>query len=67
MKEFSLTADVIAGAREKPVGGIQHMSKAESLGIWKRFLNGLKASFEAPFKSDLEKKPGLHWQDWGKL
>ena len=67
MKEFTLTGDVMAGVREKPVEGIQHMAKSESIGFWKRLLNGLKASFNAPFKSDWEKKPGLHWQDWGKL
>ena len=67
MEEFSLTGDVVTGAREEPGEGIQHMSKAESLGIWKRFLNGLKASFDAPFESDLERKAGLHWRDWGKL
>jgi len=64
MEEFTLTSDRIIGVREKSG---QHMLKSESLGLWKRLLNGLKASFNAPFESAWEKKAGLHWRDWGKL
>lgn len=67
MKEFTLTGDVMTGVGEKPVEGIQHMPKSESLGVWKGLLNEFKASFNAPFESDWEKKTGMHWKDWGKL
>ena len=61
MKEFTLTGEVITGAREKPGEGIQHVLNSESLGFWKGLLNGLKASFDAQFKSDLEKETSIHW------
>jgi len=67
MKEFTLTGDVMTGVGEKTGQTIQHILKSESLGFWKRLLNGLEASFNAPFESDWEKKTGLQWKDWGKL
>ncbi len=67
MEELTLTGGVITGVREKPVEKIQHMAKSESIGFWRRLLNEVKASFNAPFESDWEKKAGLHWRDWGKL
>ncbi len=67
MEEFTLTGDVITGVGEKPLEGIQHMAKSGAIGFWRSLLNELKASFNAPFESDWEKKSGLHWRDWGKL
>ncbi len=67
MEEFTITGDVMTAARGKPVEGIQHMAKSGSLGFWKCLLNELRASFNAPFESDSEKKAGIHWRDLGKL
>ena len=67
MEEFSLTGGGITDVGEKSSEGIQAMLRSESLGFWKRFLSGLKASFNAPFESDWEKRTGIHWKDWGKL
>ncbi len=67
MKELKLTGGVITSVGEKAVEKIQHIVKSESIGLWRRLLNEVKASFNAPFESDWEKKAGLQWHDWGKL
>ncbi len=67
MKEFALTGDVITGAGEKSLVGIHHVTKSGGIPFWRRFLNEVKANFNAPFVSNWEQETGLHWRDWGKL
>ena len=39
----------------------------EYLPGWKRLMGKLESFFDAKFESDLEKKTGMNWQEWGKL
>ena len=61
MKEWALNSERISGEGERSGVGLQDKGRPESVSWLKSLLQEVRASFDAPFKSDWEKKTGLHW------
>ena len=67
MKELALNSERILGKDEESGLGLRDKARPKSVSWLKRLLQEVRASLDAPFKSDWEKKTGLHWREWGKL
>ncbi len=67
MKEFTSSGIGFLNVAGKTNLGEKNTSRSQSFATLKRLFEGLKASFNASFESDWEKKTGLPWKDWGKM
>jgi len=65
--EFAFDSERIFRGGEKSGIGGQDKEKPESASWWKRLLQEVRESFDAPFTSKYENETGLRWREWGKL
>jgi predicted secreted protein len=66
MKELTLRNEGISGAREQRGFSHQNTVGAEAVTWLMRLFKKGRASLDAVFESDWEKKTGTHWREWGK-